>query len=267
MSEPTTPFVEEWLPVEHLEYDLRAQRNLVPTKVHQIMKAFRWSAMGVITVSARSGGVYIVIDGQHRVEAARRLDPQSKVLCHVFRGLNLAQEAALFLTLNNTTKPRVGDKFRVRLTAEDPTALEINKIVESRGWELAQYGDDGLITCVATLERIYRLSLAKEAEPNLVDACLLVVTRAWGSNQYGVWGSLLEGIAALFVEHGSRLDIDRLIETLRDIKKGPEELISEVRHHAEIRRMAVRMAVADIITEKYNRRMKTRKLPDWRKKR
>lgn len=261
-------FTEEWIPVSELDIDRAVQRSTFDkAKVERFKRNFNPAAMGVITVSRRNRVTMVIIDGMHRTETVRQITTnEGKVLCHVFTGLSLAEEAQMFLDLNAGTQPSVLDKFRVRLTAEDPVAIEIDKMAKAYGWTIINAQGNGTIQCVKTLERIHALSQKIDAEPGLVQTVLMCVTHAWGTDKYGVQAVILEGIGALVAEHAGNIDLDVLQRKLRTYQGGPQGLHTDAVTLASMRRGKVSMAVAERLTDEYNKGRKTKTLHVWRRR-
>jgi hypothetical protein len=253
--------------VSDLDTDSRIQRPLDPNKVGTMVKNFNPDAVGTITVSRRKDRSNIIVDGQHRVEVVRRVTgAMGSVYCRVFTGLTLLQEAMMFLALNNTTKPRYVDKYKVRVTAGDEVAIAINEIVKPYGFAVTGTVGNGNINAVAALERVYKLSQEIEADPNLVQLTVLVINSAWGQDRHGVQGPIMEGIGRFLGEYGSSIELDRLIDVLKNWRGGPEGLTVQMRTWKSAKKVRAPMAVADIITDAYNVGLRARKLPSWRKR-
>jgi hypothetical protein len=257
--------------LEDLTIDPRIQRPLDANKVNRIADAFVLSGVGVLDVSRRDDGTVVVLDGQHRLEVLRRKErigqAPAKVQCRVFVGLDRPREAALFLILNNTTKPRAVDKFRVAGTAQDPEVLGINQILADYHFAVGGGVTPGNVSAVATLLRIFRISEEKEKDPNLLRLAVLTVHGAWGNGYDGSRGVILEGIAAMHDEYGSRLDVQDFISRLAAYKGGPIGLLSDADQWAKIRKMRPAMAVADILVGTYNQGRRASALPEWRRRR
>lgn len=261
-------YTEKDLLVNELVMDRRVQRSgLDRVKVEVMVREWNPAAQGVVTVSHRKDLSYVIIDGQHRWEAVRRLtDNAGTVLCHIFEGLTLVEEARMFLDLNRTTAPRLIDKFKVRLTEEDPAAVEISAILGSYGWVVSAIPANGNINAVGVLERIYKLSLKGEVEPNLIQSTILVITRAWGNDRAGTQAVIFEGVARLIEEYRDKADLDVLIDKMKTYQGGPLTLHAEATQLAAIRKGKVSMAVAEILVEAYNKGRRTNVLAPWRKR-
>lgn len=261
-------FTEEWIPVTELDIDRAVQRSTFDrAKVERFKRNFNPAALGIITVSRRNQVTLVIIDGMHRTETVRQLTTnEGEILCHVFTGLTRAQEAQMFLDLNAGTQPTVLDKFRVRITAGDQVAIKINEMANVYGWTITAMPGDGNIQCVKTLERIYNLSQKLEMEPHLLQVVFMAVTHAWGKDKAGVHAVILEGIAALVGEHGANVDLDVLQRKLRDYPGGPNGLHTDATTLARMRRGKVSMAVAEQLTDEYNKGRRTKQLHPWRRR-
>ena len=109
------------------------QRNLVESKAVSMASAWSWFACGTIIVGKRDG-VFWVIDGQHRVAAAKRRSDIKTLPCLVFESASIAQEAQGFLDANTGRRPVFStDKYRAALAADDSTAVKFNGICSRLG--------------------------------------------------------------------------------------------------------------------------------------
>lgn len=264
-------YAEEDLPVADLIVDPKVQRAVLDfRKVDEIVEHYNVQALGRVTISLRDNGDRVILDGWHRWAAVRKMtDNAGTIPCRVFRGLTFDQEAQLFLDLNRTNQPKVHDAWRIRVNKGEPLAVAVTGILTQFGWTIATQAGDGKFNAIAVAERVENLSRQMEAEPGLVHAAILVITRAWGTNRHGVKGPMFEGIARFIAEHGKNgaFNIQTLIEKLRDYKDGPLAMSLKARQLAHLRNMKPSMAVADIITELYNEGGGKKKLPAWRHRR
>jgi hypothetical protein len=98
----------------------------------------------------------------------------------IYRGLTLAQEAAMWMQINTQqTKPRPPDRFRCALAYREPEAVQIERIVRSLDFKLcirrhARKVSGNQIDAIEAIESIYRRSL----EQGLRDV-LMLVRGAW----------------------------------------------------------------------------------------
>lgn len=263
-------FEEERLKVADLSTDPRVQRPLNLNRVNAIVSLYNPAGLGVLSVSRRgpAGIQDVIIDGQHRREAILRVnDGGGEALCHVYSGLTLADEAELFLLLNNTTKPRLIDRHLVSVTAGDEMANSIAKLTSEYGWKVTDQAGPAAINAVGSLQKVWRLSERVEADPNLITMTLMVINRAWGTQENAARGVLMEGIAAMFAEYGAKLDTDVLIRKMAGFPGGPDGLHDRAQTYAKMERFTVPMAVARLLVKEYNVGRRAGALTEWRRRR
>lgn len=263
-------YTVERIKVSDLEVDTRVQRDaLQMSKVDKIVKFYNPDAVGVTHVSRRVDKGNYIIDGAHRTEATRRVTENTgEMVCHVFEGLTLEQEAQMFLDLNYANQPSPLEKHKNRVVAHDEQALRVEEGVHKYGWAVSKDPANGHVNCIMKLYMLDALSQKIEADPDLISMTFLVITRAWGNDRRGAQAVILEGIARLIAEHGSRINFDHLIDRLKVYPGGPGDLRTESARFASLTKGKVAMSVANLITEWYNKGKGERKsaLPPWRKR-
>jgi len=269
-------YTVEQVKVSDLDVDRRVQRDdLKKKKVEDFVRNYNRDALGVLHISRRRTengallGLY-VIDGWHRMEATRIVtDNTGELSAHVYEGLTIPEEAQMFLDLNNSTQISAMDKHKVRVTGGDEQALRIEEAVRKYGWTISSVPINGNVNAIVKLYVMDELSRSIEADPDLISATFLVITRAWSIDRYGSQAVILEAIGRLFAEHGSKIDVPYLIERLKVYPGGPQALHTEAARLASITKGKVSMAVADLITRWYNKTLgvNSRKaLPNWSKR-
>lgn len=261
----------EDIPVGDLEVDRRVQRTgLEMRKIEKMKTEWNENAEGFYTVSRRKSGQLVILDGAHRWTAKKELtDNLGTAPCRILEGLSLAEEAEIFLALNNTTQPLPIDKFKVRVVKGDPVAEKIDEIVKSYGWVITRAPGDHHIRAVAALEKIYRRSEAADQDPNALTLTMLAVTRAWGNQHAAASAVIVEGMGRLFIEYSSKIVMDTLTTRLNEYKGGPATLHAKATELAAMRQGKVSMAVAELVVEAYNKGKRIDSptaLPTWNKR-
>lgn len=130
----------EWLPVERLVVDHTYQRTVESARsqllIAKIARDFRWSLFQAAVVTAVGGGKYAVIDGQHRIEAAKRR-AVDKVPAVVIEAASAAEAARAFVAAN---RDRVNINplqiHHALLAAGDAGARRIKRVCDKAGVEL-----------------------------------------------------------------------------------------------------------------------------------
>ena len=155
--------VEQWIPLDKLNIDINAQRNLMVGQVRKIMKEFSPSAFGRIIVSKQtdSKGKHHIQDGQHRAEALKLLG-YTEAPCVVVDSETIKQEAENFLLINlNSASVSSLDKYRIGVSANVPEYLNIKECLDAVGLEAGN--GDKKISAVASISSYINAPSKEEA--------------------------------------------------------------------------------------------------------
>lgn len=245
----------EWIPFNAMVRDPRIQRNPINTRVKRLASEFDPDGTGIVTLSLRDDNKYYVLDGQHRQLAALAAGyGTTKAKCQVYRNLTLAEEAHLFLVLNDARAVTGFDKFNVGLIAEDPRALAIDQTVRKHGWRISRQTRDGEIRCIGVVEELHK--------SGLLDDALATVTAAWGTRVSGVDAAILAGVAAVLGRYNGEVDHASLVHKLSKYRGGPTALLGNARGLRDLKSgMTVSRAVAEVIVDSYNKSRRSGALP------
>lgn len=128
-----TPGVQHEINKSILQVDFSYQRQANKQKVLSISSEWSWVACGVIIVANRGGELW-VMDGQHRVMAAKQRADIVSLPCIVFESSGISQEAKGFLDVNTGRKPMSSiDKFKAQIAAGDAVAKFVQQTTENLG--------------------------------------------------------------------------------------------------------------------------------------
>ncbi|MEW6256557.1 MAG: DUF6551 family protein [Pseudomonadota bacterium] len=120
----------QWLPVAHLRVDPAYQREILGEgrrTVLAIARGFEWCKFAPVVVAPIEGGLYAVIDGQHRTTAAA-LRGAEQVPCLVVIA-DRARQAEAFAAINGqVTKISSMAVYHARVAAGDAEALKVAEI-------------------------------------------------------------------------------------------------------------------------------------------
>jgi hypothetical protein len=115
--------------------DRTYQREVDPKRVRAMAGDFDPRLLGVIDVSARGGSRYAILDGQHRhalVVDVRGQD--TPMVCQVYEGLTLDEEARLFHEINVRRKAlNFWDRWKARRAAGDERVALIEPSLPGTG--------------------------------------------------------------------------------------------------------------------------------------
>jgi len=241
--------------------DDQVQRTLKQKRVDAIAKEFNPAALGVLTTSWRSAKRIHIVDGQHRYAAAVQVSYTGVIRTMEYRGLTLAEEAALFRMLNDAEKVARVDAFTVACVEQVPSAVHLAEIMAANGWSVSAYSGQGRLTAIAALERVYALS------PKAAASTLGVLTGAFGHQPSAVQGALLEGVGKVLARYEE--DIDHRVDTvdlarrLSDWPGGPDSLVGHARGQRASSTGSLATQVARVVVNRYNERRRSTKLPAW----
>lgn len=139
---PTLQFV---LPAE-LAVDPSYQRSIEASDsqalIRRIAQFWNWDLCQPLVVSRRGDGSLFVIDGQHRLEAAKLRGDIPQLPCVIVAYATSADEAASFVHLNQQRRPLTKlDLFKAAIASEDPTAVAIMSAITAAGLSVAPHGN------------------------------------------------------------------------------------------------------------------------------
>lgn len=248
---------------EDLTMDLRVQRELDYRRVRQIAANLKLEAIGTLCVSKRDDGMMIVIDGGHRRAALIEAElGEVAVNAEVYSGLTLADEAALFRYRNTTQKVGYLDRFRVRLIEGEEDAVAVQSLAKRHGWAVVSNDESGmpLLNSVKKLEELY----LRNSE--VADAVLKVSTNAFGYNPSAVDYRILDGLGKFLNRYWLEVDVSDLENKLTTVNGAPDSLVHKAQGLREMLGCSTGSAMAEIITEVYNKGKKHNgsRLPSWR---
>jgi hypothetical protein len=248
-------FRAEHLPFRLLAFDERYQRQVIPARVKALIRRWKIEDVGAITVSVR-GRIPYVIDGQHRVRAAMEQGlGDTKILCHVYVGLTVEEEARKFLALNDIRAVSSLDRYRAGLVANDPVCVGVRDTLAAHGLRIGSGDSDGVVRCVGRAVALY------ERDPRLLDSVAAVLTESWGSRATAFDQVVFAGVGTVVGAYNGELDRRALVRKLSGYRGGPSALAGDARGLADIRPISVTRACAEIVVDSYNKGRRQGALP------
>jgi len=156
---------QRWIDIRFLKVDQRYQRDTESRRsqalIERIAGEFRWARFGVASV-VRQGDVYFVVDGQHRVEAARRAGMKD-VPCIILPYETVKEAAAAFVAINRDRVVVTAlHLFHAELAAGSEEAAGIARACASAGVIVCRYPvpsknmKTGETLAIGILTRLYR---------------------------------------------------------------------------------------------------------------
>lgn len=249
-----------------LTFDLRVQRRegTDSRRVDRIAADHDPKALGVITYSLRDNGSKVCLDGRHRAEGSIKAGYDRPIPAIEHTGLTLQEEARIFLLLNDTKTPTAITRFLSRVVQDDPVAVDINRIVESNGWKVAQGSEAGFINCIDAVERVYRSAAGTKPDgshPDVLDTTLNILASAWERDYRSSNNNLVLGVAALVGRFGPSIDLKKLVTEMSYTR--PDVLLGKGKVLRDVQGGTVGSAIAKILVGAHNKGRRTNTLPEW----
>lgn len=239
------------LPAKELAVHKTAQRDLVPSKLKQLVSEMNLDAIGVlhaVKVGANGHSGYYVIDGQHRLTALMQMDLGDwPVEVKVHLDADTPEKASrLFLDLNNRAAVSTFGKYTNEVHAGVRESVGITAVAASRGLKFSQCSSAQSINCVAASKQSWLLDEGKSF------ACALdVIHAAWGFSPSSLEGRIVHALSLVFSRRDS-IDKAALSKKLAKFPGGPAQLIGTARALTNTSKMSVVKAIAQVIITTYN---------------
>lgn len=246
----------KWVRVDDIVPSPLGQREFRAAKANKMAADFKLEALGYPVLSYRDG-MYYVIDGQHRLAAARIFGfGNDQFQCEVYEGLTQEDEAEMFLERNESTPVLAFDKFKAGVHAQRPEELSIYRVVSGLGLNIARARSENTVSAVGALRRVHA-----RIGPIGLSRVLRTLHEAYGSR--GLDGPVLEGLALVLHRYDGQVDDTLMVKRLGNTAGGLNGVLGPA---AKLKvRLGQRMTecIAAQIVDIYNREQRTKKLAPW----
>jgi len=192
----------QYLPPAMLQIDASYQRSMdgeaSKSLVRAIATAWNWDLCQPLVVARRDDGGLFVIDGQHRLAAARLRGDIAQLPAVVVQYASAVDEAASFVQLNQARRPLTKmDLFKAAVASGDAEAVAILAAITEAGLSVAPHFNraswkPGMIDNIGGVEACWR-----RLGPLVTRTALRVLCAAYPGVVLGYAGTLFPGIAAV----------------------------------------------------------------------
>ena len=206
-----------------LRYTACYQREVEDDKVRDIVAGFNEYIANEPKLSYRNGKYY-AFDGQHTIEARKRLNGNKDcdIVCKVFFGMTPEEEARLFAAQTGTSsKPSAGIKLRAKVMGQDREAINFvnaNKAVGIHPSYMNASGDC-LLRCINTALHEYR----KVGEKCYKEAMRIIIL-AWRGKPASLLAEVVKTICTFAKIYDGEYYPKKLAEALSHI--DPYEIVN-----------------------------------------
>jgi ParB-like chromosome segregation protein Spo0J len=205
-----------WLPVYALSVDQRYQRSLDSERskalITRIAASFRWTAFQAILAAPAAPGAWLVLDGQHRVEAARRVGI-AEVPAVVVAALSLEEQAAAFVRANlDRVAVNHFALHHARVTAGDDAALALDRVCREAGLSIPRYPIPAdKLKPGQTLAHGTIAQLIRHQGEGGASAVLTAIAEAWHAQPGFIRAAIIRAVAKLAIFTDSPEDRERTL--------------------------------------------------------
>ena len=219
---------------DELRIDPSYQRDISSgpsqTLIRRIAQHWNWDLCQPLVVARRTDLTerLFVIDGQHRLEAARLRGDIDQLPCVIVQYASAADEAASFVHLNQQRRALSKiDLFKAAIASEDPESCAIMKAIEDAGLTVAPHSNHtawkpGMVSNLGGIEQAWRRHGGR-----VVRRALSALAAAWPGQVLRYAGTIFPGITAICareLKHGDEFDrnpemFDMLIEMISGVSQ------------------------------------------------
>ena len=257
-DEPVTKSkTEEKHPASAYTRDERVNRLLSPSRVAKLRANLNLEGIGAVVVSKRANGDMILLDGQHRITALLEEGYDNfSVLTIVYHDLTEAQEAELFLVLNDRLLVDILERFRLQVSAEDPESTIIDREIRKAGFSPTSNSRNRL-TCIKAIQTIYRGGSPSGHETHLkaLRDTLHIIAEAWGTEGTAL-RQVVDGVGMFLINHGDEVDQSHLVKALAVLPGGANSIAVRTHYHTHEGGKKAKQAAELAVAEAYNEKMK-----------
>lgn len=240
-------FTYRIVPVSKMFADYTYQRPVNEKWLRSIVRNFDLSLANTITLSDRGDGQYAIIDGNHTANAIQIcLGDDYSVLCKVYIGLTVSNEADMFFKLNKQRKSvNIAEKIKAGIVAGEASSVRYIEYMEKHGFPYSFASHGNGFKCHAAILRHLKsyneddvaqaMSICEEATRNTDEYCRV---------QYFFCASL---ICRAYNDY----DRNRLVSTFRKIAVTNPGAVDGARSGGGFTLSAKK--AAEYIVEQYNK--------------
>lgn len=222
--------------------------------IRRIAQHWNWSLFHPLSVARRDDGSLWVVDGQHRLAAARLRRDIYDLPCVVTRYDSAADEAASFVAMNVQRRALSAiDLFKAAVTSGDGKAGQVARLLAEAGLTLAPHTNftawkPGMVSNIGGIQAAFRKSGVE-----LTKRALALLARAFDGEVLRYAGTLFSAIAAFLHESGGDVDDELLLMVLQgNDQKG---WVAEIEIERAQRAVARHVAGAVVLRAAYHEAM------------
>ena len=245
------------LPLETIQIDRKMYQRPLQSHVRKIAKEWNDDKCDPLMVNYRNDGYFYVIDGQHRLEAARMRGIDSLV-CVCFVGLSLKEEADIFTEQNEGTKKLTPyDTYKANLCRGEETDMTIYRVCEKYGIRVVKSTGCRVLRSVTMARTI----VTRNDGERLSWIFNVFKESGWNNHKETYAADIMAGVNNVCNAHEKELGVveEKLVEFFKT--SNPKELVSlaNIEYPNYGRQIRLNMILEDIINGNKKRPFGTKK--------
>lgn len=232
-------------PTYQREIDQRSRQLIA-----HIAQGWDWSLFQPLVVARRHDQSLYVVDGQHRLRAAQMRGDIAQLPCVIFYPGDPAEEAAVFVDLNQNRRPLTAYAlYNAALASGDEAAIALDDRLREAGLSFTGAADvkdfkPGALNNVATVRKWH----ARHGDRH-TGTVLTTIGRAFAGQVIRITSPLFAGIAALVLEQGEQLSTHLLVDVL---SQPQDDWLADFRRRAADDATGIQSAAIAVIRDAYN---------------
>lgn len=209
----------EWLPIDSLIVDNKYQRTINSRRsqqnIQQIVKNFIWQKFTPVVVSKNQDETYSVIDGQHRLEAAKILGDIDELPCYIVDTADVREQARSFVSIN---RDRVSvNPFSLHkslASAGESIDCYVDEFCQRVGIKLSENGqvakDPSITLALSTIR-----TLLRQKNENALERTILAIRNAFPDKPGQLRSSIIKTLSVIFGLYSQTINTAAVIKTLK----------------------------------------------------
>jgi len=242
----------KWVDKLKCGVDHNYQREVKPHVVAKILRKFSWSKFGALSLAEQPDGTFSVIDGQHRLEAAK-LHPRIADIPAVVNRLDgTQQEANVFLGINtDRTAVTTVERFWAGIEAGDQAMIRIRDVLKRADCEIVASAGPAPRSNMTNSVTAVQRAIDRYGEKAVIAACRTLKT-AWHDDKAALNGTMITALSRIF-RGNAEMSIERMQAQLN--KKSRAQLVADAHAMRKIVGGAAETALSKTLVEIYNRQL------------
>lgn len=243
-----------WVPLDLIDVDHRYQRELRKALSSRIAKHFEWRKFGAVVLSRKEDGRFNVVEGQHRVEAARQHGGIVDVPAVVVVNDGRQGEADTFVAINRDRLAVTSiDQYWAGVEAGHPVAMAVKKVLDSTGCGVVPangHYKPNLTNAVTAIDRCL-----KNYGEGPTRRAVLAIRKAWPNEEKALRGTLITAMARVIKANLKTIDDDEMSRSIEN--QSFAQMTASAEAFRKLGGGSAEAALSKTLVELYNRGKRT----------